>query len=427
MGEEVWYALMYNSLFEFAEEIGLDPVLGLSRDFLHWIILGLFGYHIVKAIMYLISKTILADAYLTVHGNRAAPVNQTTMHHVLQRLARRLASITADESCLTISEEFAQHFLKVYENGKSSFTGARMTYLILVLPYVMVDLVGKERRKINDAIDGAAVDDPLYGLPHVGDPCEQINDALLVFLKWFLLVRRRELPSSEICSLTERGIELMEKLKEVFPEKSGEQQAWNFRKFHDILHTSVIIMFYGWLENTSCHSGELAHKILLKVLAGNLNNYNIFIQFLRYWERYEQLSCAAREAAGADEADESDSNDEEVRKQDRAREDAMHACELGTRCPLFFMALHRSSLHHTPACTGGCRDSGAIKGRVTFNVWNLPAVSVQELPSLQSLPLELSKIAYDYLSKSLCLPKPADPRGRPSIAELNSVLREKSG
>ena len=145
--------------------------------------------------MYLISKTILADAYLTVHGNRAAPVNQTTMHHVLQRLARRLASITADESCLTISEEFAQHFLKVYENGKSSFTGARMTYLILVLPYVMVDLVGKERRKINDAIDGAAVDDPLYGLPHVEDPCEQINDALLVFLKWFLLVRRRELPS----------------------------------------------------------------------------------------------------------------------------------------------------------------------------------------------------------------------------------------
>ena len=63
------------------------------------------------------------------------------------------------------------------------------------------------------------------------------TNALLVFLKWFLLVRRRELPASEICSLTERGIELMEKLKEVFPEKSGEEQAWNFRKFHDILHT----------------------------------------------------------------------------------------------------------------------------------------------------------------------------------------------
>ncbi len=99
-------------------------------------------------------------------------------------------------------------------------------------------------------------------------------------------------------------------------------------------------MFYGWLENTSCQSGELAHKILLKFLAGNLNNYNIFIQFLRYWERHEQLSRAARDAAGAGEADESDSNDEEVCEEDRAREDAMHACELGTWCPLFFVALH---------------------------------------------------------------------------------------
>ncbi len=50
--------------------------------------------------------------------------------------------------------------------------------------------------------------DPLYGLQHVEDPCEQINDALLVFLKWFLLVRRTELPTLEIffCSLAERGI-----------------------------------------------------------------------------------------------------------------------------------------------------------------------------------------------------------------------------
>ena len=83
-------------------------------------------------------------------------------------------------------------------------------------------------------------------------------------------------------------------------------------------------------------------------------------------------SCAAEREAG--ESDESDSDDEEevreevreedrtreevreeVREEDRAREEAMHACELGTRFPLFFMALHRSSLHHTPASTGGSR------------------------------------------------------------------------
>ncbi len=127
-----------------------------------------------------------------------------------------------------------------------------MTYLILVLPYVMTDLVGAERRAINAAIEQAQADsaDPLHGLPHVEDPCEEIIDVLLVFLSWFLLVRRKNLPASEVCSVTERGIALMEKLKEVFPEKSGEQAGWNFRKFHDILHASVIIMFFGWLENT---------------------------------------------------------------------------------------------------------------------------------------------------------------------------------
>ena len=416
---------MYNSVFEFADEIGLDPVMGLPRDFLHWIILGLFGYHIVKAIIYLITQTILADVYLTAHGGRRAPVNQQTMHHVLQRLARRLASIEADESCLTITPEYAQHFLKVYELGKSSFTGTRMTYLILVLPYVMTDLVGDERRAINAAIDQAQADpaDPLHGLPHVEDPCEAINDALLVFLSWFLSVRRKDLPASEVCALTERGIALMEKLKEVFPEKSGEQAGWNFRKFHDILHTSVIIMFFGWLENTSCQSGELAHKILLKALAGNLNNYNVFIQFLRYWERYEQLVRSEREndEAGGDDAHDQEESEMPRATEDLARAEAMHACELGTRCPLFFMAMHRSSLHHTPASTGGLRSS-SIRGRQTFNLFKLPADAVAELPALKALPLELSKFAYTYLKKSLALPPPADARGKPSVEELNAVL-----
>jgi hypothetical protein len=52
----------------------------------------------------------------------------------------------------------------------------------------MTDLVGDERRAINAAIDQAQADpaDPLRGLPHVEDPCEEIIDALVVFLSWFL-------------------------------------------------------------------------------------------------------------------------------------------------------------------------------------------------------------------------------------------------
>jgi hypothetical protein len=56
-----------------------------------------------------------------------------------------------------------------------------MIYLMLVLPYVLVYLVGKERRQINAAIDSAVAGDPLHGLPHVEDPCEAIIAALLFF------------------------------------------------------------------------------------------------------------------------------------------------------------------------------------------------------------------------------------------------------
>ena len=119
-----------------------------------------------------------------------------------------------------------------------------MIYLMLVLPYILVDLVGKERRLINAAIDSAVAGDPLHGLPHVEDPCEAIIAALLVYLRWFMLVRVMEIRESEIAELATRGIAMMEKLKEVFPEKSGEEHAWNFRKFHDIVHTPILVMFF---------------------------------------------------------------------------------------------------------------------------------------------------------------------------------------
>ena len=93
---------------------------------------------------------------------------------------------------------------------------------------------------------------------------------------------------SEIAEPTTQGITMMEKLKEVIPEKSGEAQAWNFRKFHDIVHTPIAIMFFGWIETTSCQLEELAQKYLLTTLAENLNNSNYFCQFLVYWERIEQ-------------------------------------------------------------------------------------------------------------------------------------------
>jgi hypothetical protein len=108
--------------------------------------------------------------------------------------------------------------------------------------------------------------------------------------------------------------------------------------------------------------------------------------------------------------------------EDSAREEAMHGCKLGTWCQLFFMALHRSSLHHTAASTGGARTATMIKGKPVFNIFCLPADAVSEHPPLKSLPLELSKFVYEYLKKSLDLPQPADACCIPSVQELNAVL-----
>jgi hypothetical protein len=70
---------------------------------------------------------------------------------MLLLLAKCLASIEADESCHTIIPEYTQRVLKVYELGKSGFTGPHMTYLILVVPNVILlersdecDLIGEE-------------------------------------------------------------------------------------------------------------------------------------------------------------------------------------------------------------------------------------------------------------------------------------------
>jgi hypothetical protein len=47
--------------------------------------------------------------------------------------------------------------------------------------YKLVDLVGKELRKIKAAISVAVQGDPLHCLPQVEDPFKAILDALLVF------------------------------------------------------------------------------------------------------------------------------------------------------------------------------------------------------------------------------------------------------
>jgi hypothetical protein len=72
---------MRNSLFDMADNIGLLPVIRLPRDFQHWIFMGLFGYHIKKAIIYCYPRPLLqlliSAAYFSQHGSRKTLVSQS--------------------------------------------------------------------------------------------------------------------------------------------------------------------------------------------------------------------------------------------------------------------------------------------------------------------------------------------------------------
>ena len=416
-------------------DLGFDAVLQLPRCFLHLVILGLFGHHIIKAIIHLIESLISKAVYTTSFKNkgepgyRKAPLPENAIKSVLQRLANRMSSTVADESCLTITADFSMHFLKVAEQGRSSFTGDRMMYILLTLPYLIRDIAGPELRRINSAIQSASAGDPLHGAALVEDPCEKIIETLLDFMNWFLLIRRRELSTKDIAEVTKRGQTMMESLISTFPEKGGELSGWKFGKFHSVIHMPLWIIFIGWIEIFSGAPGESGHRELLKVLAGCVNNRQVYDQYLGHWERVEQLARARREHAendGPSSGSDSDASEHDVPESDASKqtqEESMHACELGVRCPLWFMARYRGALQHRAAAA---RARSGRNGRQSFSVWVLRdarAKAVKELSLLSQLPRDLALFAYRFCRATLRLPRPADRRGKPSVDELNNVLR----
>ena len=93
---------------------------------------------------------------------------------------------------------------------------------LIELPYLIRDIAEPEVARINSAIRSAAPGDPLHSLELVVDPSAGIVDCLLAFLRWYLLIRRRELSMDDITEILVRGPEMMESLKATFPDKSGE-------------------------------------------------------------------------------------------------------------------------------------------------------------------------------------------------------------
>jgi len=106
--------------------------------------LGLFGDHIVPAILYRYTQVLRRPDLLSSKGKPL--ITKARLETVWTRLADRLATVVADTSMITISPEYAGHFYDLYINGKENakLTGDHMKLLMLTLPFMLRDLIAEE-------------------------------------------------------------------------------------------------------------------------------------------------------------------------------------------------------------------------------------------------------------------------------------------
>ena len=106
--------------------------------------LGLFGDHIVPAILYQYTQVLPRPDLLNSKGRPL--ITKARLETVWTRLADRLSTVVADTSMITISPEYAGHFYDLYINGKENakLTGDRMKLLMLTLPFMVRDLIASE-------------------------------------------------------------------------------------------------------------------------------------------------------------------------------------------------------------------------------------------------------------------------------------------
>ena len=89
---------------------------------------------------------------------------------------------------------------------------------------------------INSRIRSAKQGEPLFGVPLVEDPSDQLIEVYLAALKWNMQQRRFGLVAEGLEKLHDMSVELLELLKSNIPEKTGESSGWKIEKAHSILH-----------------------------------------------------------------------------------------------------------------------------------------------------------------------------------------------
>jgi hypothetical protein len=99
--------------------------------------LGLFGDHIVPAVLHRYTQVLLRSDLINCRGKPL--VTAARLEAVWKRLSDPFATVVADTSMITLSPEYAAHFHYIYIDGKehAKMTGDCMKMLMLTLPFMV--------------------------------------------------------------------------------------------------------------------------------------------------------------------------------------------------------------------------------------------------------------------------------------------------
>ena len=115
------------------------------KDELHQWFLGLYGEHIIPAMVHRYTQVLQRPDLIWRDKNGVAHplMSNGAVARVFRRLADRLQGVVADTSMMTISPEYAAHFLEVYikKTDNAKFTGDRIRFFMLTLPFLVRDLI----------------------------------------------------------------------------------------------------------------------------------------------------------------------------------------------------------------------------------------------------------------------------------------------
>ncbi len=105
--------------------------------------LGLFGDHIVPAVLYRYTQVLRCPDLVNSKGKPL--VSTERIKNAWKRLADRFATVVADTSMTTLST-YAAHFHNIYIDGKENakMPGDCMKMLMLTLPFMALDLIAPE-------------------------------------------------------------------------------------------------------------------------------------------------------------------------------------------------------------------------------------------------------------------------------------------